>query len=275
MENTLVIGGNGFLGSAISSCLKSSDSRVLSTSRNPKFRDQLFLDLGDASSFQIPTGVRSAIICSGISGKTAERNPDYSQLINVVGTRILLEKLIEKSIRICFISTSSVFNSEQNFATEFDTPSPKTLYGSQKLEIESFLSLNSQNYIIIRPTKILGNNCALFSMWKKMCSEGKNLRINRHAKVAPISIDYVVNIIGQTPTNDKMGIFHLSAPSLISLEEVLHNYALRIGDLGQYSIDFYSDLGEIPDSSCILSSTRTNEWKDIVPESFQSFLSKI
>ncbi len=270
MQVDLVVGGNGFLGRAVTALLKSMGNTVLSTSRNPKSQEQIYLDLEHASSFQVPRNVKRAIICSGISGKAVEMQPNLSQLINIVGTKILLDKLIEKNIRICFVSSSSVFNSEQNFATEFDAPLPRTLYGYQKLEIETFLSSNSMNFAIIRPTKILGLESNLFSMWKILSDNSKPLKINRDVKIAPIGINVAANIIGQISTNDKSGIFHLSASSLIYLNELIDIYELHGGVLGKYSIDFYSNEGEIPDSSSILYCARKHEWVHMAPQNLDS-----
>lgn len=269
----LIVGGKGFIGQSLKAHQRALGRNVVLTSRKPAGSDELFLDLEDPSSFQVPEGVRYAVICSGISGKAVERDSALSQRVNVIGMKVLLAKLISMDVKIIYLSSSSVFSCEQNLADETWVPQPRTLYGHQKLEVENFLQVNTSNYAVIRPTKVLGLNSSLFESWNSLRERKRPLKINAQARIAPISISRLIHLIHELESTNLNGIFHLSGKQSIGLEQLAMEYGNQSGKLGSYSVDIYSLPTELPNSSWILSSTRANECREVQPQSLQSFWS--
>lgn len=227
----LVVGGTGFLGQAISKRFDEYDISYISTSRAPKLNNELALNLLDLKSFKIPGHVQAVIWVAGVSGKAVNLNFSESREINVTNTSYWIEKLLKAGIRVFFISTSAVFNSDQNLSFENDTPSPSSEYGLQKREVEKNF-YGEEGFTVIRPTKILGSRSQLFINWLEKIQTNKSIEINLEAKLSPISCEFFVNSLVEILKFPKDGVVHLSGAESISYLELLADF-LEISGIPQ------------------------------------------
>ncbi len=166
----LVTGGSGFLGSYIAEELvkaghhvralvrKSSNRQFLETLRNIEFAEGSIEDR--ASVFRAVEGVDAIIHSAGlIKAKT----PEEFRLINVEGTRNLLDAAIEKVPnlkRFVFISSlTAIGPSLDGTPLSVDaTPNPVTHYGRSKLEAERLVLSRKDKLpvVSIRPPLVYG-----------------------------------------------------------------------------------------------------------------------
>ena len=81
-----------------------------------------------------------------------------SYAINVQSTRRVIDDLVELGIKPVFTSSEYVFDGEQGNYVEDDPAIPSTVYGSQKLQIEQYLTDRCVDYAVLRLAKVYGSD---------------------------------------------------------------------------------------------------------------------
>ena len=161
MNNILVTGGNGQLGSEL---------RELA----PNYQDYnfLFTDVKDlditnhitVAAFIERNNITAIINCAAYTAvDKAESEPELSDAINHLAVANFAQIAKEKNIKLIHISTDYVFDGN-NYKpyVETDIPNPKSVYGQTKLDGEQAMQqINPANSIIIRTSWVyskFGNN---------------------------------------------------------------------------------------------------------------------
>lgn len=87
-----------------------------------------------------------------------EKEPDHAYRTNALGTLNVALTCQKLDIPMVYISTIGVFGGieKADLYTEFDEPSPVTVYGKSKLEGENFVSSLLRRYFIIRAGWMMG-----------------------------------------------------------------------------------------------------------------------
>lgn len=161
MNNILVTGGNGQLGSE----LKELD---------PKFPDYnfLFTDVSDLDitdhfavrEFINDNNISIIINCAAYTAvDKAEEQTDLANAINHLAVANFAQIAKDKNIKLIHISTDYVFDgTNQKPYIETDTPNPQSVYGQTKLDGElAVQQINPVNAVIIRTSWVyskFGNN---------------------------------------------------------------------------------------------------------------------
>ena len=161
MNNILVTGGNGQLGSELKEI-------------TPNFPDYnfLFTDVSDLDitahdevrAFIERNNINIIINCAAYTAvDKAESEPKLSDAINNLAVANFAQIANEKNIKLIHISTDYVFDGTNHKPyVETDTPNPKSVYGQTKLDGElAMRKINPINSIIIRTSWVyskFGNN---------------------------------------------------------------------------------------------------------------------
>ena len=161
MNNILVTGGNGQLGSEL---------RELA----PNYQDYnfLFTDVKDlditnhtaVKEFIEINNINVIINCAAYTAvDEAESEPELSDAINHLAVANFAQIAKEKNIKLIHISTDYVFDGTNHKPyVETDTPNPKSVYGKTKLDGElAMQQIKPANSIIIRTSWVyskFGNN---------------------------------------------------------------------------------------------------------------------
>lgn len=161
MNNILVTGGNGQLGSELRAIIsKYGDYNIL-------FTDISDLDITNhlaVKEFIKIYSIKTIINCAAYTAvDKAEEQFDLANKINHLAVANFAQIAKENSIKLIHISTDYVFDGTNHKPyIETDIPSPKSVYGKTKLAGENaILTINPQNTIIIRTSwvySIYGNN---------------------------------------------------------------------------------------------------------------------
>lgn len=236
MNSALVIGGDGFIGSALFRHLSSKKIRTIKTSRNLNVVDSnsVYLDLSKLSDLTVLPKVEVVFICAAISTKLGcVENPELAYQVNVLAPKILAKYFLDQGSRVIYLSSSAVFHSSDEFACEESKTSPITEYGKLKALAENFLLDGSNNLsdklVIVRPTKIFEAKDSLIAKWIEHLRLGIEIEAFDHVLIAPISLQYLINsldVIGRTRST---GIFHLSGNEELSFYEFAKRLASEIG----------------------------------------------
>lgn len=161
MNNILVTGGNGQLGSE----LKELASNF--TDYNFLFTDVSDLDItahDDVRKFIEVNNINVIINCAAYTAvDKAESEPELANTINHLAVANLAQIAKKNSIKLIHISTDYVFDGTNHKPyVETDTPNPQSVYGKTKLDGElAMRKINPSNSIIIRTSWVyskFGNN---------------------------------------------------------------------------------------------------------------------
>lgn len=171
--NTLILGGNGFIGSHLADRLLAEGHCVgVFDKYEERYRkpnphiDYRYGDFGNRGSLtDALTGMDVVFhLVSTTLPKTSNDDPAFDVQSNVVETIFLLEQCIQKKIRkVVFVSSGgTVYGNPVKLPISEDSPNdPKCSYGITKLTIEKYLSLFNHlynlDYTIVRPSNPYGS----------------------------------------------------------------------------------------------------------------------
>jgi dTDP-4-dehydrorhamnose reductase len=161
MNNILVTGSKGQLGSEIRAISKEYDNYYFFTDKNE-------LDITNHDSlktFIVDNDINVIINCAAYTAvDKAEDDEHTANMINHIAVKNLAEIAKEKNIKLVHISTDYVFNG-RNFRPyiEKDEVNPNSVYGQTKLDGEIALQrVNPINTIIIRTSWVYSGYGANF-----------------------------------------------------------------------------------------------------------------
>jgi len=138
MGRLVVLGGSGFIGSAI---LKAAEGRfeVVSASRGQVSATDLHVDLSDQSTFgnlKLKDGDVLLLLAAQSSPDVCANRPEEARAINVTGTSTLLQQAHEAGAKTLFFSTDVVYGASDKTVDENFPSSPAGPYGRMKHEVE-------------------------------------------------------------------------------------------------------------------------------------------
>ncbi|MDB4302847.1 dTDP-4-dehydrorhamnose reductase [bacterium] len=161
MNNILVTGGNGQLGSELREIAPNYQDY------NFLFTDVKELDITNHSAvaaFIESNKINVIINCAAYTAvDKAESEPELSDAINHLAVANFAQIAKNKNIKLIHISTDYVFDGTNHKPyVEIDTPNPQSVYGQTKLDGElAMQQINPANSIIIRTSWVyskFGNN---------------------------------------------------------------------------------------------------------------------
>ena len=220
MNNILVTGGNGQLGSELKELAPNYPEY------NFLFTNVSDLDITDHSSveeFIESNNINVIMNCAAYTAvDKAESEPELADAINHLAVANFAQIAKNKNIKLIHISTDYVFDGT-NFKpyVETDAPNPQSVYGKTKLDGElAMRQINSANSIIIRTSWVyskFGNN---FVKTILRLSESRNeISVVADQVGSPTSAaDLAKTILTILPKieNDTVEVFHYSNAGICS-----------------------------------------------------------
>ena len=148
------------------------------------------------------------------------KNKKYSNLLNVVKTKLLIDKIISRKIHFIFFSSGFIFNGLIGNYSEKNNSKPVNLYGKQKLNIERYIKKKTNNYTILRIAKTYSddiNDQTLISKFLKSLKDGnKFFKFADDQKFNPLFVKDLNNIINFFIKKKIVGIFNIGGPEQLS-----------------------------------------------------------
>jgi len=220
MKNILVTGASGMLGGcAVMQLSGKFDVYATGNSNLPDYEVKNYKpfnlmqeDYAELIQWSNPNVI---LHCAALTnGNYCDKNP--SEALNVNG--VTLSKFLkhtDESVKIIYISTDAVFESNLKNAKESDCLNPESVYGKSKELGEFFLRQSSRNYCILRTTIVgynTGNIRQSFVEW--IINSLKNeteIGLFEDVWFNPITTRSLIKEIEENIIpNDIMGIYHLS-----------------------------------------------------------------
>ncbi len=213
-NGVLILGASGLIGRNLYNLLKDEEN-ITGTYNQNKSQGLMHFDISNSSLNTLPTERKKyGIICSAVTKlDKCKENAEYSNAINVYGTKKILKFFSEREIIPVFLSSASVFDGITGNYKEESKKSPTTLYGKQKAEIEYFITENIKDYLIIRPGKVFGikkGEDVLFTKWLEDYENDREIVCASDEKISPTYALDVARGIKVLMEINARGIFNIN-----------------------------------------------------------------
>jgi dTDP-4-dehydrorhamnose reductase len=152
----LVIGGSGALGKYLHISLQNAN--IPYETPNSEALD-ITSELSTHAFFKNSRKYSAIfLIAANTDVDMCEKNPSVAYKVNALGASLISKYSGDLKIPLFYISTSAVFGGgNQKFRyCELDSTNPMNLYGASKLAGENFIKYNTDNYLIVRSSWMIG-----------------------------------------------------------------------------------------------------------------------
>lgn len=178
----------------------------------------------------------TAIIHSAFNTKS---EVDTTQLYNYLSDTILLTKklLSLPHKKFIFISSADVYPKNDDPHTEdeiINLTRVHNIYSASKLISETIVQNETENYLILRPTALLGKYAKPNSLIKILRYDYPTLTLAADSSFNYICHRYVTDLIIYALQYDLRGIYNIAASSTVKLSQIA-NYYNREVNFGRYS----------------------------------------
>ena len=208
-KNTIwVTGAEGRLGSALVQLLSQDiDNKVIGT-------DKAEVDITDMDAVDAAMDVYHPTVvinCASMSDPDeCEKNMVEAFKINTLGARNLAMATQRINAKIIQMSTDDVFEGKSGIRlTEFEFPTPKTVYGKSKLAGEGFVRELNPKHLIIRSSWVYGTGRDDF-MTKVLdhAKKGESFEVPMDVISTPTSALTLAKFVEQMIDRTEYGIYH-------------------------------------------------------------------
>ena len=236
MINTAIIGATGFIGTHFFSEYRRVSPECIGTAFSNIRPDLIFFDIRNPDITQLnleETNHKEVLICSGMTNvEYCENNPDESYEVNVRGTLKLIRQLEKCSIKVNFFSSDYVFDGKCGFYDDNAETLPTTEYGRQKVRVEKEIPNLTDNYLIVRISKIVDKEKDDETLLNKIARDLKAGKVIKVAKDQFFNPTYIYDLFcAFTVVQEKHlnGVINIASPSRISRFEVARSIAVSMG----------------------------------------------
>lgn len=265
MYSYLITGGSGSLGKEICKKLlqESSTKQIIMFSRNETKQFESSMEINDPrvsyvigdiknydSLFNIMNGIDFVFHTAALKHiDLAEKSPDETIKINVVGTSNVVNAAIQNGVKkVLFISTDKACL-------------PTSIYGVSKLLAERNIilsnGLSKTLFSVVRFGNLIGSNGSIFQRWKLLKDSGENILVTHRDmtrffiktdEAAKYALDFIKNMVGAEIFVPKMksAIIYEIAKSIVD-ESKIEIIGLRPGEKLTEDIISTSELGTVKD----------------------------
>lgn len=141
----IVTGKNGFIGSRLIDFLqkKITGDEIIGTTRDTTDPNALYLDLNDISNFNYSLlNEGDVLIHTAANSSPDQCHNDFDNVynVNVINTIALINRCIEKKVKVIFFSSDTVYGESHNEFDESKPLNPLGHYAEMKVEVEENFS---------------------------------------------------------------------------------------------------------------------------------------
>lgn len=222
-SKTLVIGGSGLVGQALTRALERAGFDVVSTALH-QTRDHRVLDVRDADAVRTcvkevaPTVIFLAANNPG-GVDACEEQPEEGYAVHVSGTRAVATAAAAAGSVLVYYSTDYIFDGARGPYTEEDPPHPRSVYGRAKAEAERVVQDLTPAHLILRTTAVFGwdrssRNLAM-RVWERL-QTGHTMPVASDQWCNPTLADYLAEASVRLVQLDARGVFNVTGKDRIS-----------------------------------------------------------
>ena len=223
VEKTLVLGGDGFLGSYFRKVL--GNNAIIHATKPSNF-----LDVDNCSRFEIDDKnnlfnflkskkLDTIINCIAMADiEECEKNPNLANWINSQLPSLVSNYPSENRLKLVHISTDAVFSGKTSFNHENSIANPKSIYGKTKLLGEKNVLRNCPSAIVCR-VNFYGDSKkkkSLFKFFYENLKIGNTITGFQDVHFTPLYAMDTVRIVMELIDRNQKGLFHVVGDERIS-----------------------------------------------------------
>lgn len=265
MHNIGIVGNTGYIAKSLITYFENNDFKVTKIGRSGIY--DIFLDLSNLVSydFTVLQSLDYVIITAAISSPDkCSKEYDYSYNINVVGTKILIEQLLDYGIKVLFFSSDAVYGkSEVEVFTEKSEANPFTHYGIMKKEIEDTFK-NNELFKALRLSYVVSISDKFTSYCINTLKNDGEVEVFHPFYRNCIVLDDVVSIVNWLINNWNFfepTILNVCGNELISRIRIVDEINRYLNNSLKYKIT-------IPDPSFFINRPRITQMKSLYLQSY-------
>ncbi len=241
----LLTGATGLLGKYLLENWKSTQD-IVCISRKEKEKTQLQeimqWEYGDLSDLQFMKMIYSkykpsiTIHAAGEGGvDLIERNPSLGELEIKKMSQNISDLCNKHKAKLIYVSSNAVFGNVSQPLSDWEQYSPINKYGEFKVEVEKYIRLNNQDFVIVRPIVMYGiNNLAQrdnpLTLWIKKLSNRESIKVVQDVYTQPLYADTCAKSIIRAIDLNLTGIYNISGGETITL----YDFAIKIANIFGY-----------------------------------------
>lgn len=240
MEKIWISGAHGHIGSALVKLLDYTKYKFIATDKNE-------VDITDIDSVHTFCRInRPDIIinCSGLTDlEECANNPDLAYAVNAVGVRNIAQEAEAIGAKLIQISTDDVFGTTENNTplNEFDSISPRSIYGKSKAAGEKFVRALMSRYVIVRSSWVYGVGKDYISLVLNAVEKGEDFYAAANQYSSPTSAKELAKVLMEFIDNEYYGTYHIVCKGCCSRYEYANEILKLTNNLGKIRIHSYID----------------------------------
>lgn len=253
----LITGANGLLGQKVVKRLLKANATFLATSKGPNRNadcpDEYYSSLDITKQEEVnelinqyaPTHIIHTAAMTNVD--ECELNPMECHEVNVKATEYLWEAAKNAGAHFQLLSTDFVFDGTKGNYKEEDEPNPLSIYARSKVAAENCLLKDSNsNWSIVRTIIVYGtaNNLSRTNLvlWAlEALPKQSEMKLVNDQFRAPTWADDLAYACNEIVERNERGIFHISGPQLLGINEIVIRIANHLG-LGTDKITTISSI---------------------------------
>lgn len=244
VKKILVTGCNGQLGRAVNlQYAGNTDVELINTD----VADLDITSIDDVMKLvreEKPYAILNCAAHTNVDG--CESDVDNAYKINAVGPRNLSIAATEVKAKMFHISTDYVFAGDAvKPYIEFDTPNPKSMYGSTKLAGENFVKEFSDRHFIVRTAWLYGDGKNFVKTMLRLSESNDVVNVVSDQIGSPTSTAVLADIIDKLIFTDNYGTFHGTCEGVCSwadFTEEIFRLAGKATKVNHISSDEYAAM---------------------------------
>ena len=222
-QRVLIVGTDGLVGRALLNASRAAGFTAFGTTRRIPHVTQsnLFLDLAQVNYIRnahLPE-VDIAFICAAMTGfAECRQQPENASAVNVIAPSILAERLAAQGTRTILLSSSAALDCAEPYMKAERPRNATSAYGVASAQSEEAI-LKIQGGTILRLTKVLVPENALFSTWRHTLRNGGSIEAFDDHGISPLLPSHVTDALLKLCCTSEAGIFQISGAGDISYFE--------------------------------------------------------
>lgn len=219
--SVFLIGASGFLGQSIFKKCPNSLEMLGSHFQNDR-NSTVALDIREKNKMEdilINSKCDIVIHCGSLRIGICEKDPKLAYSINVEGTKNLVEICKKNGLHLIYVSSDAIFDGTAKNNLEQTVPNPLGIFGKTKVESETIIHQNLEDYCILRTSNLFGwdKKQQNFAQWIiQELSQNKTIEVISDQIITPSYCPNIAEIILESAEKKINGIYHAAGKESIT-----------------------------------------------------------